>query len=405
MFSKNLYMKVLTFLTCIDQTKGGPSRSVPLFVKGLSQEGVDITLMVIKSNDMNLHALDGTTAKIHFLQSNYKKNDLENFVKSEKFDLIHGQCIWEPLFHQMRLIADKFNIPYILSPRGTLEPWSLQQKKWKKKIARLLYQDKDLKRCTCIYTTAEMEAVHVRELGFTNPICIIPNGIDTSNYPCRRDPSKVKKQILFLSRIHVKKGIEILIEAFGKLRDEDSVSKDWSVMIVGNGDSSYINELKDKIKTLELQDSIQILPPLFGKDKTQLYQESSVFCLPSYSENFGMVIAEAMSCGVPSIATNGTPWQLLNGDVSTMGVSFNNLGKDKRTGWCIDLNVENLKNTLREVIHMPETELYAMGQKASQLINENFNYHSVARKNKVLYEWIINKGPEPSFILNLSGIK
>lgn len=391
-------MKVLTFLTCIDQTKGGPSRSVPLFVRGLALEGIDITLMVIESENMNLHALEGTTAKVHFLPHNYKKSYLEDFVAKENFDIIHGQCIWEPLFHQMKLVANKLNIPYILTPRGTLEPWSLQQKKWKKRIARWLYQDSDLKSCVCIYTTAEMEAIHIRKLGFKNPICVIPNGIDISSYPCRKDPSIVKKQILFLSRVHKKKGIEVLIKAFKKLREECDESKEWSVLIVGNGESSYINELKFLVNTLGLQNCINILPPVFGEDKIKIYQESSVFCLPSFSENFGMVVAEAMSCGVPSITTNGTPWQLLNGDVCSMGVNLEILGNNKRTGWCIDLSVENLTDTLRQAINMSKKELYAMGQNASLLVNENFNYQSVAKKNKILYEWIINKGIKPSFV-------
>ena len=391
-------MKILTFLTCIDQTKGGPSRSVPMFVRGLAQEEVDVTLMVIKSDDMNLHALEGTTAKVHLLPVNYTRKDLELFVAKEQFDIIHGQCIWEPLFHQMRLVAEKFNIPYILTPRGTLEPWSLQQKKWKKKIARWLYQDRDLRRCACIYATAEMEAMNIRKLGFMNPISIIPNGIDISNYPCRKDKSKIKKQILFLSRIHEKKGIEVLIQAFNKLCNEYCEAKDWSVVIVGNGEANYINQLKHFVETLGLQNSIHILPPAFGEAKIELYQESSVFCLPSYSENFGMVVAEAMSCGVPSITTNGTPWQLLNGDVCTMGANLDCLGEEKRIGWCIDLDVDNLKNTLHEVIFMPDSELYAMGQKASLVVNENFNYENVAKKNKLLYEWIINKGPKPSFV-------
>jgi len=388
-------MKILTFLTNIDQTKGGPSRSVPMFVRGLALEGIDVTLMVIKSDDMNLHALDGTSAKVHFLSPNYKKSELEALIKREKFDLIHGQCIWEPLFHQMRVLADKYKIPFILTPRGTLEPWSLQQSKWKKKIARWLYQDYDLKRCACIYTTAEMEAQHIRELGFVNPICIIPNGIETDGYPCRTDMSLVKKQILFLSRVHPKKGIEVLIDAFANIYQDFT---DWKVVIVGNGEDSYRQALSSKISKLGLDKSVEILSPVFGEAKVKLYQESSVFCLPSYSENFGMVIAEAMSCGVPAITTNGTPWQLLNGDVTTMGANLDVLGENKRTGWCIDLSVDGLAKTLIEVMRMSPDELYGMGQRGSVLVNENFNYRKVAKKNKDLYEWIINKGVKPEFV-------
>lgn len=388
-------MKILTFLTNIDQTKGGPSRSVPMFVRGLALEGIDVTLMVIKSEDMNLHALDGTSAKVHLLPADYSKSDLESFVNSERFDVIHGQCIWEPLFHQMRLVADKYHIPFILTPRGTLEPWSLKQSKWKKRVARWLYQDNDLKRCACIYATAEMEAQHIRDLGFNNPICIIPNGIETEGYPCRKDVSMVIKQILFLSRIHPKKGIEILIDAFSRLHQD---YPDWTVKIVGNGEDDYRKVLNEKVAKLGLAEDVKILAPVFGEDKMKVYQESSVFCLPSYSENFGMVIAEAMSCGVPAITTNCTPWQLLNGDKATMGANLDVLGENKRTGWCIDLSVENLVTALREAMMMNPEELYDMGQRGSKLVNENFNYRSVAKKNKMLYEWIVRGEEEPDFI-------
>ena len=111
-----------------------------------------------------------------------------------------------------------------------------------------------------------------------------------------------------------------------------------------------------------------------------------------------MVIAEAMSCGVPAITTNGTPWQLLNGDISTMGASLDVLGKDKRTGWCIDLSVDNLEKTLKKAMLMSPDELYEMGQRGSKLVNANFNYRMVAKKNVALYEWIVNKTEKPDFV-------
>lgn len=373
-------MKVLTFLTNIDQSKGGPSRSVPMFVRGLAEIGVEVTLMVIKSNDMNLHALDGTTAKVHLLPSNYKKKDLEDFVKQERFDVIHGQCIWEPLFHQMRVLADKYHIPYILTPRGTLEPWSLQQSKWKKRIARWLYQDNDLKRCACIYATAEMEAQHIRQLGFKNPICIIPNGIETASYPCRNDSNRVKKQVLFLSRIHPKKGIEILIAVWKKI---NTLYPNWNLKIVGNGDPAYIAGLKDKVISMCLQDSVEICPPVFGKEKHGLYCNSSLFVLPSYSENFGMVIAEALSCGVPVVTTDNTPWSILN---------------ETGTGWCIPLSEDSLFETMKEALNTPLASLYEMGQKGSKMVFEHFDYKSVAIMNKQLYSWVVKGESRPSFI-------
>ena len=395
-------MKILTFIVDIDNTHGGPSRSVPMLVKGLAEESVDVTLMIFRTDDMNTHALDGTTAKLKIWEPDTAFKNIEDYILSEKFDLIQMQSMWAPAYHKVAKIARSHNIPYIITPRGMLEPWSLSQSKWKKKLALWFYQMNDLKKAACIFTTAEMEAQHVRDLGVNVPMSVIPNGIETAGYACRTSMDGVKKQILFLSRIHVKKGIEILIDAFRKVTEEGlgetlEVS-DWSVVIVGNGESEYIDSLKRKVESLGMQECVKILPPVFGEAKTKLYQESSIFCLPSYSENFGMVIAEAMSCGVPAITTNGTPWQLLNGDCSTMGASLEVLGENKRTGWCIDLSVDNLSNALKEAMSMSAEDLYEMGQRGNKLVNENFNYRSVAKKTKALYEWIINGGEKPSFV-------
>lgn len=378
-------MKILSFVTSLSLNSGGPSRSVPMLVRGLAEEGVDITLMTIYSEDMNSHALEGTSAKFKAIPKDFSRKEVEDFIVNEKFDLIQLQSVWDPPYHTFVKIARKHNIPYIITPRGMLEPWSLSQKKWKKRIALWLYQLRDLKKASCIFTTAEMEAQHVHDLGVNVPMSVIPNGIETEGYACRTDINSVKKQVLFLSRIHIKKGIELLIDAWANIAKANTIAdfKDWNLVIVGNGEPEYIESLKAKVENLQLQDYIKILPPVFGEAKVRLYQESSLFCLPSYSENFGMVIAEAMSCGVPVITTTNCPWEILN---------------ETETGWCIDLSAENLENTLSEALSMDPQILYDKGQKGSKLVYDNFNYHSVAKKTKRLYEWIVNGGEKPEFI-------
>lgn len=394
-------MKVLTFITSISLKGGGPSRSVPMLVKGLAELGVDITLMTYWSDDMNTHALDGTSAKLKVLRPDFSRSQMEEYIISEKFDVIQLQSMWDLRYHIVAKIARKHRIPYIITPRGMLEPWCLSQKKWKKKLAMALYQMKDIKRSACVFTTAEMEALHVRDLGVDVPMVVLPNGIETDSYPCRISKDKVKKQILFLSRIHIKKGIELLIDAFDRIIKKNADMDDWTVAIVGNGEEEYIRELKRKVEGLNLRDKVKILAPVFGDAKVKLYQESSIFCLPSYSENFGMVIAEAMSCGVPCITTNGTPWQLLNGEVSTMGANLDILGKNRKTGWCIDLNVDNLEKVLLEAMTMKTEALYEMGQKGNLLVQENFNYKSVARKVMQLYSWLLDGGQTPAFVYEI----
>ena len=394
-------MKVLTFITSISLKGGGPSRSVPMLVKGLAELGVDITLMTYWSDDMNTHALDGTSAKLKVLRPDFSRSQMEEYIISEKFDVIQLQSMWDLRYHIVAKTARKHRIPYIITPRGMLEPWCLSQKKWKKKLAMALYQMKDIKRSACVFTTAEMEALHVRDLGVDVPMVVLPNGIETDSYPCRISKDKVKKKILFLSRIHIKKGIELLIDAFDRIIKKNADMDDWTVAIVGNGEEEYIRELKRKVEGLNLRDKVKILAPVFGDAKVKLYQESSIFCLPSYSENFGMVIAEAMSCGVPCITTNGTPWQLLNGEVCTMGANLDILGKNRKTGWCIDLNVDNLEKVLLEAMTMKTEALYEMGQKGNLLVQENFNYKSVARKVMQLYSWLLDGGQTPAFVYEI----
>ena len=382
-------MKILTFITSISLNGGGPSRSVPMMAKGLANIGVDITLMTVRSENMNTHAIENTNVKLKILERGYKIKEVEDFIISEKFDIIQAQSIWDPRYHKIKKIADKHNIPFISTPRGMLEPWSLEQKKWKKKLALWLYQFNDLQTSACIFTTAELEAKHIRKIGVKSPVSIIPNGIEIESYPCRDSIQGVKKQILFLSRIHEKKGIELLLDAWKTI---SAINKGWELIIAGNGEESYIESLKQKITSLSLENNTKIIPPVFGKAKYSLYSNSSLFILPSYSENFGMVIAEAMSCGVPVITTNNTPWKFINGGKDHNGII------QPKLGWCIELSKENICKALEEVIQMNQTDLYEMGQLCSKCIKDNYDYNSVAKKVKTLYEWILGTEEEPDFI-------
>ena len=373
-------MKILSFVSSLDMSSGGPSRSVPMLVKGLAELGVDITLMTIRSENMNIHALEGTTAKLKVLSPSFSRKEIAKYLADERFELIQIQSVWEMPYHKVILEARKQNIPYIVTPRGMLEPWSLSQKKWKKKLAWWLYQRNDVQKSACVFTTAKMEAEHVCKLGITTRKAVIPNGIETDAYPCKSSVEGVKKQVLFLSRVHVKKGIELLFEAWKRLHSD---YVDWQLLVIGNGEAEYIHSLENRVESLGLKDSIKILPPVFGEAKIKVYQESAIFCLPSFSENFGMVIAEAMSCGTPVITTTNCPWEILN---------------ETNTGWCVDLSVENLEHALREAMGMDANALYDIGQRASKLIYDNFDYRSVTRKTLRLYEWLLNSGEKPEFV-------
>lgn len=379
-------MKICIFIEDIDKTGGGPSRSVPILAKGLSRIGVDVTLLYQESEDMNFHLLEGTTVKSKILPRGVSSKQLEKVILSEKFDFIHIQMVWMPIYHKVAKICQKHKIKYATSTRGTLEPWCYNEdpnffRRMKKMLAMMIYQRNDIEQAKFVLATADMEADSIKRNGIKTPIAVIPNGIEVDDYPCRSKTfANRKKQILFLSRIHPKKGIEYLIEAWKIVMKK---YPDWSVVIVGNGEKSYISSLISKIELEGLTSCMQIFPPAFGDEKYKLYSESQLFVFPTYSENFGMVIAEAMSVGLPVITTKGTPWEILN---------------QTKSGWWIDLSINNLTASLEDALSRPSEELFDMGQKASQVVRKNFEFMDVAERMMKAYEWALGLIDKPDFI-------
>lgn len=379
-------MRVCLFLDNLDKKGGGPARSVPIMAKGLAGNGVDVTLMACESDDINDHSLDNSNVKLIIIPRSISYGKLEELIINSHFDIIHEQCVWLPIYHMISKIAQKHNIPYIISPRGCLEPWCYNDPNiisWTKKhLAMALYQRRDINKSAIIFATADMEANNIRKLGFKNPISIVPNGLEIESYACRPNSSieVCKKRVLYISRITPKKGVDLLIEAWAEVSKKHP---NWTCAVYGNGEEDYINQLKKMVTSNSIDNSFSINPPIFGDDKYKAYIESSLFVLPTHSENFGMVIAEALSCGLPVITTTGTPWASL---------------QDSQSGWWIDLSTEMLIETLDEALSKSSHDLFEMGQRGALMVHQNYNYIEVAKKIMDAYKWVLYKGERPSFI-------
>tara|TARA_R110002049_G_scaffold261136_2_gene437242 strand:+ start:5153 stop:6313 length:1161 start_codon:yes stop_codon:yes gene_type:complete len=373
-------------ISSIDNSNGGPSRSVTHLLKKLGEifPSLTVALHTAKSPNPILTFFKQPNIGLNFydVKNLGKLQGLKRELSLSKTDLFHGQAIWDLPVHQMAKVARRFNVPYLITPRGMLEPWSLQQKWFKKQFALKLYQFKDLKLATCLHATASMEAESIRSLGLTNPIAVIPNGIPLEDFESKNfDTYKASKKILFLSRIHPKKGIEVLIEAWSQL--PLTRTQDWSIDIIGNGESTYIATLQKSITKKGLSHSIQIKAPLDGREKMEAYQNAQLFVLPTYSENFGVVVAEALACGTPVITTKGAPWK----DLET-----------HNCGWWINVGVEPLTSTLNEALQMPEEQWVLMGKNSRQLIQIKYSMQAVAEQMYELYRWLLNKREKPTFV-------
>ncbi|WP_372776563.1 glycosyltransferase [Mangrovibacterium sp.] len=362
-------MKILHIIASLDESSGGPARSVPQTCLELAKKGITVKIIAQPtSNPVEIPPTANLT--IGFLTKQELKK-YANVLIREKYDLIHLQHIWHPFIHIAATLCQQLKIPYLITPRGMLEPWIMQRNPWKKKLAMILYQSKDIRKAALLHTTCELEKRNVQSLGFRNPVVVIPNGLNLNEIPAPKSKYGSKK-LVFLSRIHPKKGLELFLTAWKQANIES-----WTLEIAGDGDAGYIDQLNEKIKTDDIKRA-KLVGPQYGADKWDFLKDADLFILPTYSENFGIVVAEALAVGIPVITTTGTPWEELN---------------TYECGWWIDLKLPNLINTLQDATNKSVNELKKMGQNGIKLINQNYGIQSVADRLINSYKSIIDKNP------------
>lgn len=408
-------MKINHVIPSLSASSGGPARSVPLVCHALSQYA-DIEISTIQSDDqvsvpnsVTVHAFAQT------LHSPLRASKgLRQHLLTADYDVLNAHGLWQLPTHYAVKSALSREKPLVITPRGMLEPGALQFSHWKKHLSGWLWQNRDLHRATCIHATSQMEADNCRRYGLKNPIAVVPNGIDLSEYPLKQEgrtflsdhSSGEKRQLLFLSRIHPKKGLCHLLEAWAQL---PHVHGEWQLVIAGSDDGGHEDELKKMATDLQLDwsdcvdnpqrqvsiigshlstSSLHFPGALFGDDKLRAYQEAELFVLPTLSENFGMVIPEALACGTPVITTKGAPWS----ELETTG-----------SGWWIDVGTDPLKDCLEQALRCSSEELRQMGAGGRKLVEEHYSIDSVAQQMMSIYEWCISSGMPPSCLQRVEG--
>lgn len=292
---------------------------------------------------------------------NHLTKEVKNLKNQDYSVIIHDHGLWQKSNIAAAWVAYSQKTPLVISSHGMLAPWALAHRAHKKQLAWLLYQHKILKLAKYIHVTALSEQQSVlSKLPLAN-IQNIPLGTNITY----QHSQHYNKTALFLSRIHRVKGIEILIDAW-KL----SSPQGWQLKIAGPDEENYIATIKQKIKTLNLDESIQILDPVYDEEKINLYTKSSLFILPSYSENFGLVIVEAMMAGLPVITTNKTPWI----DLDERGV-----------GWTISPNVEELSKAITTATSIPANQRKTMGTTAREWMIHEFSWEKYQQEMNSLY--------------------
>ena len=292
-------------------------------------------------------------------------------------DIVDVQGIWTyPSLANLRH-ARRTGTPYLVTPRGMLDPWARRNSAWKKKIAGTLFEQAHLKGACALRATAEMEAQHFRDMGMTNPIAVVPNGLTLPDLAPRSD--RDLRSILFLSRIHPKKGVDFLLQAWATLQAE---FPGWEIVIAGIDENGHEADLKALTRNLGLS-RVRFVGEAHGDAKQKLYRDADLFVLPTHAENFGLVVAEALAQETPVITTRNAPWQGLESEAC---------------GWWIDLDQGLLTDTLRQALSRPAQDLAAMGRRGRAWVQRDFAMSQVAEKMREVYLWAARRGARPEYV-------
>ena len=208
------------------------------------------------------------------------------------------------------------------------------------------------------------------QLGYNDKIKVIPNAVNVDSIRMK-DSWQRTKTILFLSRVHEKKGINFLIEAASILKKE---LDGYQIVIAGEGDAAYIDTLKQMTLQVGVQNIISFAGGVYGEEKWNLFRKADVFVLPTFSENFGIAVAEALASGTPVITTKGTPWTDL--------VKY-------KCGWHTEIGTLPTVNALKEFLQLDEQTLETMGRNGRRLIEDKYSTQSMADEMMELYRGVL----------------
>lgn len=302
--------------------------------------------------------------------------DGENLSASA--EVVHFHGIWQPGHLKVSRACRRSSIPYVVSPHGMLEPWAWRHKWWKKWPYFHAVEKRRLRDSSLVLATAETEAARLRGMLGGTKVQTLPLGMTGTAGPNHAEArqklgwAEDELVLLYLSRIHPKKGLDMLLKAL----PESGYPPDTRLVIVGGGDAGYMDELKSLATRLAARlPRIDWIGEVWGEGRWLYFQGSDLFCLPTHSENFGLAVLEACQAGTPALTTNATPWGGWLGD-----------GR----GFIADPDQASLRLQLNEFFAQgPRT--FGARDDLARWAAENFSWDRLAKQYAEMYRTLVRE--------------
>jgi glycosyltransferase involved in cell wall biosynthesis len=308
---------------------------------------------------------------------------LKNTIRGSSGVHIHG--IWETHCMMSAWAARSCKRPYVVSVHGMLEEWALRHKRIKKALYAALVETRALHGAACLRALTTDEVDDYRRLGLTNPIAIVPNGVEVpscvnADLFWEAYPHLVGKRIvLFLGRLHYKKGLHVLLKAWSRIAQRT----DRAHLVIAGPDFDNVRaSLESMVNELELRSSVTFAGMMSGKCKWAALAAASLFVLPSFSEGFSIAVLEALAMGLPSVVT--VPCHIPEVAVHDCG-------------WVVQPAVEPLQDALEQFLRLSVYEAASMGKRGRELACQRFHWSVVGKQMAEVYDWL-NGGPKPSTV-------
>ncbi len=282
-------------------------------------------------------------------------------------DIVHIHGLWTVGLHKVVSASIGGDVPIVWSPHGMLAPWAMHHKWWKKWPAWWLWQKRDFSKAGLIHATTDLEASWIRDLGLDNELSVVPLGTSLPDLP--NGPGK--KRLLFVGRLYPVKGLENLVRAWSAIDAGRRAA--WTLRLVGPDQAGYGRVLERLVGKLNLGGSVELAGPKYGEELRCEYDECSCLVLPSFTENFGAAVVDALAHGKPCIASTFTPWREL---------------EEHGCGWWVSNEPDELARTIAAMMDAGESVRRQMGEKGRALVAKKYTWPAISQKMAEAYERI-----------------